>query len=134
MSSVKLLAAASACVLVWGCAAQAKPPGGTFSVLEAARSEEGRLVAVRGYLVFGSHARHLWSSKHAFGRGKTSSCLTLVETGPYRETLTRNSNRIVILKGRVKRDVTTGFVDYGACNKVGLAIEAVHVPEAMPRE
>lgn len=127
MTVVQLLSVAAAWAVLCGCVTAQPNPSGTWSVVEAAGAEESRLVVVRGYLVFGSHARQLWLSKKAFGRGKISSCLTLVETGPHREALTRNSNRVVIVTGRVRRDVTTGFVDYGACDKVGIAIESLHV-------
>lgn len=110
-----------------GCMNAGPNPSTPLPVSEALGAQEDRRVVVKGYLVFGSHARHLWRSEKAFRRGKVSSCLTLVETGPHRDVLTRNSNRLVVVTGRVRRDVTSGFVDYGACSKMGIAIESVSV-------
>jgi hypothetical protein len=128
MTILKFLPFGIAWMALCGCATAYSSVSGAMSTVEASRGEEGRLVTVRGYLVFGSHARQLWQSKSTFRQSKLSSCLTLVETGRHRETLSRNSNRLVIVTGRVRRDVMTGVVDYGACNKVGIAVKSVHVP------
>lgn len=126
MTITRLLSLGIALAALCNCAAARSRTQDTMSTTEAARAEEGRLVTVRGYLVFGSHARQLWHSKRARRRGMTSSCLTLVETGKHRQTLSRNSNKVIIITGRMRRDVTTGVVDYGACNQVGIAVETVY--------
>lgn len=97
----------------------------TVSPSEIANMADGSVVRVRGYLVFESPLRQLWSSQRAYTESDFDNCVTLINTQPYRERLTEKSRSITIIAGRSFRDVLTGRVDYGACSQVGLLVESV---------
>lgn len=108
-----------------GCASNI---GSRTPILEPAQVglvEEGYVVRVRGYLLFESHARQLWLSESARISNDISNCVTLVNTGVLRTLLARRTRSIVTIRGRAFHDVTTGYVDLGACNRVGLSVEHV---------
>lgn len=94
-----------------GACSEARPIApGAIPVSAAARLDEGATVTVRGHLVFGSRARHLWHSREARRAGRSELCLTLVETAPHRDVLRRKSGSIVTIRGRIRSDVTSGYV------------------------
>jgi hypothetical protein len=122
---VNFMRSASLALVLCGCVAATPRGEAVLMPGEVGRAEEGATVKVRGYLVFGSHARQLWLSERAARNNDIEDCVTLVNTLPLREQLTQSSRRIVTITGRAFRDVLTGRVDIGACSPVGLLVERV---------
>lgn len=90
-----------------------------------AKSLDGRSVLVSGYVIFGSHARQLWDSDASARDSDIDKCVTLINTLDYQRELERRNRNLVVLRGVVRRDVTSGYVDYGACNDTGLEITGI---------
>ncbi|MEA3011491.1 MAG: hypothetical protein QOD42_36 [Sphingomonadales bacterium] len=78
-----------------------------------------------GQLSFGSHARQLWHSGQARRDHDFDGCVTLVDTLPLAPQLRRRDGQMVTLVGTARRDVTSGHVDFGACNAVGVEITRI---------
>lgn len=110
---------------VHGCTIPRERASEALRPQDAVGAEDGERVRVKGYVVFESHARQLWASEHAYRRSQIANCLTLVNTEPFRQTLLSSSRSVVIINGRIVRDVTAGYVDYGACGPTGLFIETI---------
>lgn len=90
----------------------------------------GSVISINGYLVYGSHARQLWSSKAARKLVDTPQCLTLVNTSSHHRVLTSLNGKTVRISGTVRDDVTSGYIDLGSCNKRGIEVISV---EEQPR-
>jgi hypothetical protein len=89
--------------------------------------EDGSTVSLDGYLQYGSHARQLWSSKSAQKRGDFSQCVTLIGTARLHNRIIEMSGQIVHVEGKMRRDVLEGYVDFGACNKVGVEVTDIRL-------
>jgi hypothetical protein len=105
-----------------GCVASDKPiPINTVSL---AKIPDGTRVTVHGFLIFESHARHLWRSE-IDAEDNSNNCITLVNTTPFKQDLQRKSRSMVTITGRIYRDALSGMVDLGACSKTGLILERI---------
>lgn len=96
-----------------------------LSSSQALLQAEGSMTSFAGYLVYESHARQLWRSKSAYKNGDTESCITLVNTSTHHKILTDHNRKIVRIIGKLRHDVTRGYVDLGACNKTGVEVTSV---------
>lgn len=108
-----------------GCVSSANIVSGAVSPHQVASFVDGSLVSVRGFLVFDSHARQLWSSRRDERNNNIQNCITLVNTGQYQQLLSNYSRSYVTISGRMAADVTTGYFDVGACGQTGLLVESV---------
>lgn len=91
-------------------------------VISSISALDGREVVVRGYLLFGSHARQLWHSQQAHQEQDLDGCITLVNTQGFAPRLSQLNLHMVTIVGTARRDVTSGYIDYGACDEVGLEV------------
>jgi hypothetical protein len=110
-----------------GCTANASQGDG-FALSNILQRPEGSSVVVMGYLIYESHARQLWSSHHAYKQEDERKCLTLIGTLPHHDALSSNNRRLVKITGKLRNDVTSGYIDLGACNKTGIEIISVERP------
>jgi hypothetical protein len=91
-------------------------------VISSISALNGREIVVQGHLSFGSHARQLWHSRQARQEDDPDGCITLVNTQRFARLLRQRNGHTVTLVGKARSDVTSGYVDYGACDEVGLEI------------
>lgn len=108
-----------------GCASSGRAETDVLKPHKVGGLDDGADVRVKGYLAFEFHARQLWSSKADARRNNILRCVTLVGTRPHQEVLKRKSGSITTIRGKAYKDVTTGHYDVGACNRVGVLVEAV---------
>jgi len=92
-------------------------------------------VRITGRLAFGSLARQLWTD----GRSDDAqtACITLVNTYPFRDTLTRLDGRRITVTGAIVPDTWTAadgsdVVDLGSCNRIGLLVRGVEPERFLP--
>ena len=107
------------------CATPQKGGLQTFDAADVTHMRDGDVVRARGYLVFESHARQLWSSPDAYKSGDFTHCITLIDTQPHQRELSAKNRTFVTVTGRVRADVISGYVDLGACNRAGVTIERI---------
>ena len=91
-------------------------------VIKSISSLDGQEVVVRGHLSFGSQTRQLWQSAQARRNLDFDDCVTLINTERFAPALRQRNGGALVVLGRVRRDVITGYVDYGYCNEVGIEI------------
>lgn len=120
-----IVAPVASLFMLVGCATGIPLPPDALLPQMLASAQEGQRVSVVGDLAFGPLARHLWTSDSAKQKQQWASCVTLVDIDALRPDLTRLSGRRVLITGTVQKDVLSGYVDYGACNQIGLSVEAV---------
>lgn len=99
-----------------------RPAMSPRQVIRSISAVDGHEVTVRGSLSFGSHARQLWQSERARQEGDPEGCITLVNTEAFAPVLRQRHGHNLTVVGTARSDVTSGYVDYGACDEVGLEI------------
>ena len=113
------------CVSLAGCVSTPFGQRMVTDPAELAQHKDGAHARVRGYLVFESHARQLWASQAALGSNEIEHCFTLIDTRAHQGDLSRLNRSFVVIYGKVFRDVSSGYVDYGACGRTGILVETV---------
>lgn len=112
-------------ILLSGCSPNEGQQRAKFSLSQMRNQSVDSVTSITGYLIYESHARQLWSSKYFYKKGDTEQCLTLIATSSHHRILTSYNRRIVRINGKLNDDVTTGYVDLGACNKFGIEVISV---------
>lgn len=109
---------------------------GVDEIIKHQQKYVGREVSVRGYLLFGDDAKNLWTDKQSYARVSQgyvppddpawNKCITLSNTGSYRQVLLRLSRRNVLIKGTLRvRAHSDTAITIGECSDTILSVEEV---------